>query len=102
MKRTGPHSFRDREPAPGVCPTCSEVLDAATNTEGDRAPKAGDVSVCAYCATLLIFEDERHMRELDPNEIAADLLARLEGIAAVVRKHPLPRKLRNIVHGRFI
>ena len=40
---------------PAVCPACSTRLDASMNTTDRGGPDVGDVSICAYCATLLVF-----------------------------------------------
>ena len=45
------------------CPVCDKQLDAATNAEDiDAAPKAGDISVCIYCHTLLEFNEDLTLR----------------------------------------
>jgi hypothetical protein len=36
------------------CPHCRRVLDRASSETGDR-PRGGDVTICLYCATVLIF-----------------------------------------------
>lgn len=45
-----------------ICPTCGNVNDAATCVEGEHSPSPGDVSVCLYCAAILIFTDELETR----------------------------------------
>lgn len=41
---------------PRRCPGCRAVVDAATAIDGsDAVPSAGDVTVCLYCARVLIF-----------------------------------------------
>lgn len=53
------------------CPQCGAKLDAASGQVG-TLPKAGDLSVCGYCATLLQFaDDEGHVALLAPAEFAA-------------------------------
>lgn len=38
------------------CPSCGEELDRASPFEGDgSAPRDGDLTVCAYCASALTF-----------------------------------------------
>lgn len=34
------------------CPCCHQPLDGAT---GERQPRDGDISVCAYCASVVFF-----------------------------------------------
>lgn len=53
------------------CPKCGRVQDACTNTQEDRAPRAGDVTVCFYCAARLELDAGLRLRELS----AADLVA---------------------------
>lgn len=40
------------------CPTCKAQLDGVTccTNDGKRHPEKGDLSICAYCATILEFE----------------------------------------------
>jgi hypothetical protein len=39
-----------------TCPHCGHTLDAATYTgPGNKTPRAGDASVCYYCATVTVF-----------------------------------------------
>lgn len=38
------------------CPNCRTVVDGATAVDGSEAfPSPGDVTVCVYCAAVLIF-----------------------------------------------
>lgn len=36
-----------------ACPGCGALLNAALPMEGQEGPKAGDVSICAECGSLL-------------------------------------------------
>lgn len=56
-------------PADG-CPNCGHSLDAATSLKGNHRPQPGDVSVCAYCGTILKFDDELRMQVIDPEHLA--------------------------------
>lgn len=51
------------------CPTCHKNLAHAVQMDGDdkHPPRAGDVTVCAYCATPLVFTGDavRAMTEQD-------------------------------------
>ena len=38
------------------CPACGMRLDAASAVIGDAKPRAGDLSICVYCATMLLWE----------------------------------------------
>jgi hypothetical protein len=52
------------------CPQCGAGLDAASTEEG--VPRAGDISICAYCATPLKFVDDAgRVARLKAAEIAA-------------------------------
>jgi hypothetical protein len=54
------------------CPTCNEVLDAATRSDGgDAMPSAGDYSVCFYCGSFLTFLPDMQLRLLSVEEVAA-------------------------------
>lgn len=52
-----------------ICPGCGAKLDAATSTDGDYDPKPGSVSICAYCGSIAIFEDDMSLRPLTQEEI---------------------------------
>lgn len=70
------------------CPTCAADLSGATSTEGDNTPSAGDLSVCAYCAALLVFRADLTLREIDLDELAAlddEELTKLGRAQAMVR-----------------
>lgn len=38
------------------CPHCKYVIDGFTSLEGKDAPGEGDISICAYCQTVLEFD----------------------------------------------
>lgn len=39
-----------------ICPNCNKSTDAATGVTDEKAtPSDGDLSICAYCCTGLIF-----------------------------------------------
>lgn len=38
-----------------ICPACGTTLGGAFNTESDRAPQAGDPTLCCACRALLVF-----------------------------------------------
>lgn len=43
------------------CPKCNALINGATNSnerDKNKKPKKGDLSVCGYCAQILIFNDE--------------------------------------------
>lgn len=54
------------------CPSCEHTLDAATSADGsDQRPQAGDLSVCFYCASVLMFNDDFTLRQLSGEEFDA-------------------------------
>lgn len=40
------------------CPVCQRSIDAASDVRGDARPNPGDITICAYCASILEFDDE--------------------------------------------
>ena len=47
-----------------TCPKCKSALDAATNVESPKLqPKAGDVTVCLYCSSILIYKTDFLLRK---------------------------------------
>lgn len=75
------------------CPECRSTLDGATGVDHDERPKPGDVSLCLYCGTILVFEEDRLRRaqEKDLAEIPEtdkkklDRITRLSAIARQAR-----------------
>lgn len=47
-----------------LCPSCNERLDGASNAEEDEdiEPKPRDITVCIYCGSLLIFNQDMSLR----------------------------------------
>ena len=41
------------------CPVCDADIDAAT---GEAEPSDGDVTICAYCCSLLFFNEDLTLR----------------------------------------
>ncbi len=61
---------RTTEVPDSMCPTCFYVMDRATGAyEDDIAPSKGDVSICAKCGTLLIFDENLHLTEMSETDI---------------------------------
>jgi len=46
---------------PPMCPSCSRVIDATScvTDEEETPPQEGDLSICGYCAEVLVFKDDR-------------------------------------------
>lgn len=54
------------------CPLCHAALDGWTATEECEGPTDGDVSVCLYCAAMLVFTDGcTKFKPLPDTELAA-------------------------------
>lgn len=70
MNRAYPHTYRDLEPSSATCRECGKSLDTATNIKEDAPPQAGCLSLCAYCGTIGVFEDDRLVREPTEAEMA--------------------------------
>jgi hypothetical protein len=52
-----------KSPNPPHCPKCDKLLDGYTDTQSEgQVPKAGDMTICAYCHTIAIFEDFTTLR----------------------------------------
>ncbi len=51
------------------CPNCKAILDGATAVTGIGHPRPGDVTVCSYCAEILVFEEhETRVRRIRKQE----------------------------------
>ena len=51
------------------CPSCRKLLDGFTAVDHDKKPKAGDVTICAYCNVVLQFNDDMSMKLASPEVI---------------------------------
>lgn len=52
------------------CRNCKHELDAHSAAEGEnRPPQKGDVSVCAYCGTPSLFDEELNLIPLTGEEL---------------------------------
>jgi hypothetical protein len=52
-----------------ICLQCLKVLDAATGVDHDDVPKVGDITICAYCATVGKFDENMSLREISVEEL---------------------------------
>lgn len=53
-----------------TCSNCNNMLDAATTFEGTEVPPTdGDISVCAYCGQLGIYDGEMRVRKMNESEM---------------------------------
>ena len=53
------------------CPACFRRVDGATDPINDAMPKSGDLSVCGYCTTLCVFNDDLTVRAMHEHEFDA-------------------------------
>lgn len=60
-----------RLPTGNRCPYCEARLDAASHTTEKIAPKPGDLTVCMYCASVLVFDPLLVPSKPMPGEIEA-------------------------------
>lgn len=57
--------------AQSICPVCGKKLDAATHVEKEEAvPGPGDISICLYCATVSVFDDNLKLKQMTNEEFA--------------------------------
>jgi hypothetical protein len=52
-----------------TCPSCGDILDAATSVEGDARPEPGDLTICFRCGHLMAFGKGLALRELTDTEV---------------------------------
>ena len=70
------------------CETCGQLLDAVTHVNGPAKPSPGDLSICVYCGTLTVFNNELRRRALTGKEmIAAAGDVRVLAIQTKIRLH---------------
>ena len=63
------------------CLNCGRGLDA---TSGDTNPKAGDITLCAHCANVMIFTEDLKFRMPTPEEqVELDNSAELQEIRKI-------------------
>lgn len=65
----------EHDVTPNRCPHCEHILEGATGVTTQNAPKPGDVTLCIYCAAVLVFQDDMRVRlpvEEEANEFASN------------------------------
>jgi len=62
---------RDTKLPDRACPVCNNKLDAASAINADTSPQPGDVSICFYCGSFLIYSDDMSSRLLTELEVYA-------------------------------
>lgn len=56
----------------GKCVGCGTNLDGASNADNaERGPQPGDPTVCAYCGTIMEFDENLDFRKMTEDEIDA-------------------------------
>ncbi|MCW5907331.1 MAG: hypothetical protein KIS94_05695 [Chitinophagales bacterium] len=50
------------------CPKCNKELNRATNATGNSSPQGGDLSICGYCTSFLVFREDTSVELLDRDE----------------------------------
>ena len=74
---------------PCLCPVCESKLDAATATDGDDVlPKSGDITVCFYCAAVLVFTDDLGIDTIDIKSLAPELQSQLSAMITQIQDNP--------------
>jgi hypothetical protein len=76
------------------CPACLKTLDGAYNPWNDATPEAGDISICAYCTTLLAFADDLTLRTL-PVAVYEALSPAVQRQLSLIRELAAARILRD-------
>lgn len=56
---------------PQACPNCGARLSGAATSGEDRSPQAGDLTVCIKCVTVLVFDEDMHVRRAAEEEMEA-------------------------------
>lgn len=76
------------------CPKCGIYLDGASDSHGVGAtPKPGDISICYYCGTFLVFnlvDEKLSLRKLTDEEFDAlpeESRAELLRMKKLIREH---------------
>lgn len=51
------------------CPNCRQILNGTVDPHGRGAPRAGDLTVCAGCGTLLCFGPKLTLTAITPEQL---------------------------------
>lgn len=75
------------------CPNCDHLLNSATAVENGEKPKANSLTVCIYCAAVLVYGDDFALRkvtdeDLDSREI--ETLIYLRNLKRLIESKPCP------------
>lgn len=83
------------------CCGCGKVLDAATpvdQSDGEHDPTPGSYTVCAYCATLMVYDQDLSLRSLSPEELAdmpLDLRVQIQRVRYVIAQQMARRRTKS-------
>lgn len=75
---------------PSNCLVCNKKLDGAMSPEGARVPKPNDVSVCAYCGNIALYDDSLRLRqptEEEKQEVIDNLLPHQRVMLTAMQEH---------------
>jgi hypothetical protein len=76
------------------CPCCHANIDACSSIEGEQIPEEGDVSICAYCGTILEFAKELTLQIATNDtlrELPEDMMVHLLKIQKVIESRLLAK-----------
>lgn len=85
--------FMNEERMPETtCPVCGKILDGASTMSSGGRPKGGDISVCIYCARVLVFTDTLELRKPTPAEYTTfmqmpEVRRTVSAVKQVIGKH---------------
>lgn len=83
-------TFIKENPVPRKCPHCQTRLDVFIFAIPQGAnPKPGNITICVYCETFLIFTPEMSIRSIDKSDnIMPEILEVIKAIAEdKIRRH---------------
>lgn len=81
------------------CPECKAELTGASDPDGDAVPTPDDISICAYCGTVVVFNHDmtvRRAERADVETLSPRVAFQLAQYVAAV--HARLRKERNDKH----
>lgn len=77
------------------CPSCAALVDDATGLgNGKRQPSPGDITVCCYCAIVLVVTETHGFRRAEPaelDELEGSKRELLERAVALLKRKPFPK-----------
>lgn len=68
------------------CPACGRRLSGNTGIGHDHQPKAGDVTVCIYCAQVHEYREDLSLRPIDLSDVDADIRSTVEDVVRAVHR----------------